>query len=160
MDFSPWMDLIDIHRKRYPQMTDQDVYKLLYQGMLGPKHLVHDVLYFRTNLEAELSGLIPDPCQQLYESVRPDNQLSRVHLRAWIMTGQSVDVLVTDCLKAAAKPWNKRQELMEFWRFYQKQAQPESPNFYSEIEAENFPLVHHSPRFREIYSPAYRLVMT
>jgi len=159
MDFSLWMDLIENHRKLYPQMTDQDVYKLLYQGLLGSKHLLKDRLSFMSGLEKELTGLKPDSDHILYEPIRPDGRLARIHLRAWLTSGKCFDVLLHDCLTAAEQTWNRHDEFIDVWRHFQQTSQAGMTEFSSKVETEGFPPVHHSPIFREVYSPAYRLVM-
>ncbi len=46
-DTTGWMDLIASHILRYPAMTARDVYKLLYQGILGPEHSMPSAEYLR-----------------------------------------------------------------------------------------------------------------
>lgn len=63
-------------------MQGQDIYKLLYQGVLGSEHLLKDREQFAVRLKAELADLTADPAEELFEPVRPEGQLCRINLRA------------------------------------------------------------------------------
>ena len=45
-----WPALINAHLNRYPAMTVQDVYKLVYQGVMGPEHSIPSAEIFRQRL--------------------------------------------------------------------------------------------------------------
>jgi hypothetical protein len=86
-NYTAWMQLIQQHLRRYPAMTARDIYKLLYQGVLGPEHNMPSAEIFTARLKDELAGLEPDPAEPLLESIRPDGALQRIHLRPWLAKG-------------------------------------------------------------------------
>jgi hypothetical protein len=154
-----WKALIEEHRHRYPVSNIQDDYKLLFQGMRGPGHFVVDEKSLREQLAVELADLEPDPAQSLLEPVRPDGRLCRIHLRAWLATGMSLDALVQECLRAAREPWDSREEFIETWQEYIRGKGEEAKRLTLRLEAKEYPPVHHSKGYVEKYRPAYRLVM-
>lgn len=158
MQIEPWMKLIEEHKQRYPLMQGQDVYKLLYQGLLGPEHLLADPQRFLAGLQEELKGLTPGPAAALYEPVRPDGRLVRLHLRAWQSTGQSLDALLDACLAAARQSWGTPADLEQLWQAYAA-SRPELSELTQTLRQNGFPPVHHSDAYRQAYRPAYRLVL-
>jgi hypothetical protein len=159
MLISSWFDLLEKHKKNFPVASPRDLYKLLYQGMRGPEHLIDDETSFKQYLEDELKGLLPEPNQPLLEPIRPDGRLCRIHLRAWLSTGKNLDELVQECLKAARNPWNTHQELIETWQGFAQMTDLDTSSFNMWLQAKDYPPVHHSEEYIEEYQPAYRLVM-
>jgi hypothetical protein len=100
-DFNTWSGILAWHIQRYPAMNARDVYKLLYQGLLGPEHSMPTAEIFRARLEEELADLQPDASQPLLEDLRPDGALQRIYLRPWLARGQDLSVLVQACLEPA-----------------------------------------------------------
>ena len=167
--YKPWLDLVCEHRQHYPEMTAQDVYKLLYQGIRGPEHLIQDVAVFKRMLEKEMAGVSPDPSQGLYEAIQPlgpdspnSRRLYRIHLRRWLCTGQSLEELVNTCLEAVRLHWGGADKLHSIWEFYYSSLsapdREQAAAFYQWLQENDFPPVHHSEIFRLNYALAYRLV--
>jgi hypothetical protein len=71
------LETLDTHSAHYPLMTLQDIYKLLYQGVLGPEHLMAEPDAFTGRLLAELEAVSPAVDEPPYEPVRPDGRLRR-----------------------------------------------------------------------------------
>ena len=159
MEYLPWMQMVETHKERYPEMDNQDAYKLLFQGMLGPEHVISDAMEFKANLERELANLKPDFDQPLIESIRPDGRLARIHLRAWLATGQDLDILVADCLKAGDQAWNTHEEFSSLWSYYLTTVNINPSDFPWQVTEYKLPAIHHSKKFNLTYSPAYRLVL-
>jgi len=160
-------DLITTHLARYPLMTVQDAYKLLYQGALGPEHLITDAATFTAHLRVEMSALVEAATEPLWESLRPDATLGRLHLRPYHARGGELEALIAACLATAAQPWESAMELRSVWHafdmlchIYQWAAfpVPEVAAFTQWLAARDYPAVHHSPAYRAAYHPAYRLV--
>lgn len=159
MDITRWGELVKEHLKKYPAATEQDVYKLLYQGLCGPEHIIKNKTSFTENLQRELVGLEPDAKEILFEPIRPDGKLCRVHLRAWLATGQDLDQLVNVCLHTSQQKWSTQNEFIMFWQAYSRENPQETNTFTQWLDANHYPLVHHSDIFCGTYKPAYRLVM-
>lgn len=166
-EFAEWMTLLKSHIECYPAMTAQDVYKLLYQGIMGPEHIMPSAQTFIARLEEEIAGLAPGPDEALLESIRPDGALSRVHLRSWLALGQDIARLADACLQAGRRSWGGRQELLSVWGCFCELVQEgcfatisplEATTLQGWLEGHDFPAVHHSETYRALYRPAYRLV--
>lgn len=162
-----WLVLIEAHLQRYPALAVQDVYKLLYQGILGPEHILPSADIFTTRLEAELAALDARPGALLLESIRPDESLLRIHLRPWLALEQSVGALVGACLETGRQAWGTPANLLSIWRFFLEQlaagrfpalSLSEAETLDALLAEKNYPPLHHSPAYTENYHPAYRLV--
>lgn len=159
--------LIGGHLARYPAMEPRDVYKLLYQGILGLKHLVASPGEFATRLRTEYEVVCSDDSGPLWEAVRPDWRLGRLNLRPFKARGGDVELLIAACLQAAERTWGTPEELRAAWATFvavcqagqwQVFALPEVLAFSVWLTDHGHPTVHHSARYREAYEPAYRLV--
>jgi hypothetical protein len=148
-------------------MQLQDVYKLLYQGVRGPEHLVTTPEEFVARLRAEWTAVSADDTEPLLEHIRPDKGLARVNLRPCKARGGDVDTLAAACLQAARCTWGTPTDLRQVWRAFVEicrvdpaTAYPldEVAAFSRWLEEQDYPSVHHSERYRELYRPAYRLI--
>ena len=100
---------------RYPLLAWQDAYKLLFQGILGPEHLIAAPEAFKARLRAEYADATPAAEESLYEPARSDGRLLRVHLRPFKAHGGDSDRLLAACLAAARMPWGAPSELAAVW---------------------------------------------
>jgi hypothetical protein len=166
-DLDRWLALLEEHLSRYPAMEARDVYKLLYQGVLGPEHIMPSSEIFSARLIDELASLDPDPSQPLLESIRPNENLNRINLRSWLATGRDINWLVDTCLETGKLSWGTLPELKQLWQAFS--AQVESGQFStisadqvralsSWLEEHNYPPAHHSSIYAARYKPAYRLI--
>ena len=164
-----WLNLIHEHQARYPAMTVQDIYKLLYQGILGPEHMFKNKDEFSGLLNLEMKQIQPDSQQLLFEPVQPiesidsqETHLYRLHLRAWLAAGKSNEELVSLCMNAVNYPWGTQFDLRELWGIYCDSLAPDTrrdaDDFSIFLVEKKYPPVHHSGQFRTAYSPAYRLI--
>lgn len=159
--------LIDGHLAWYPAMEPHDVYKLLYQGVLGPKHLVASPGEFTARMRAEYEVESPDDAEPLWETVRPDGALGRLNLRSFNARRGDLESLVAACLQTAERAWGTPEELRAAWATFVALCRagqwrvfplPEVLAFSAWLEGHGYPIVHHSAQYREAYKPAYRLV--
>lgn len=166
-DTAGLLRLIDQHLRWYPSMAPRDVYKLLYQGVLGPEHNIADESVFRKKLIAEFAPLGALREGSLYESVRPDGSLLRANLRPFKFWNGDLETLVTACLEAGQQEWGDLEELISAWdTFCRLREEGRWPRFRLAsvsafsvwLKARGYPAVHHSPGYRRRYSPSYRLI--
>jgi len=159
--------LIDQHLGCYPSMEPRDVYKLLYQGVLGPEHNIEDKTAFRERLLAEFASLEARQGEPLYEPVRPDGSLLRINLRPFKLQNGDLESLIAACLAAGRQKWGELEELKSAWGTFcglcQEGRWPEFAladvsTFSAWLEAQGHPAVHHSPAYRRCYQPSYRLL--
>jgi hypothetical protein len=160
-------ELVGAHRARRPAMELQDVYKLLYQGVLGPEHLVTAADDFVARLRAEWAAVPADDSEPPLEHIRPDKSLARINLRPYKAQGGDVDTLAAACRQAARCAWGTPEELRRVWLAFVEicRADPatdypldEAAAFSRWLEEQAYPAVHHSERYRALYRPAYRLI--
>jgi len=158
--------LIDQHLRWYPSMEPCDVYKLLYQGVLGPGHAVVDESTFRKRLLAEFDSLDAHQAGRLLERVRPDGLLLRINLRPFKSGKGDLESLIGACLSASGQQWGDVEELRSAWNtFCGLCSEGRWPGFglasvsaFSVwLEAQGYPAVHHSPAYNSLYQPSYRL---
>jgi hypothetical protein len=161
--------LIDQHVHWCPSMEPRDVYKLLYQGVLGPEHNIRDESTFRERLLAEFTCVDAGQAGRVYEPVRPDRSLLRINLRPFKLWNGAPESLIEACLSAGQQEWGSLGELRLAWDtfcgFCQEDRWPAfgvaSVSVFSDLlEARGYPAVHHSAAYKDCYRPLYRLIAT
>jgi hypothetical protein len=158
--------LLGQHLQRYPRMELGDLYKLLHQAAMGAGHAVDDPAAAWRRLEAEAAQLGPGPADPIADPISPDGQLARIHLRPYLAAGRDLRELCDAFVESArvrpadpdklAKFCGCLGDLADAGGIPFTRAQVEA--FMSEIAAKGYPVVHHSPGYREAYAPAYRVV--
>jgi hypothetical protein len=148
-------------------MEPRDVYKLLYQGVLGSEHNIKNEIAFRERLLAEFASLEAHQGERPYEPVRPDGSLVRINLRPFKLQQGDLDWLVVACLATGQLKWGELEELRLVWDTFCGSCQEGrwpgfGPASVSEcsvwLKARGYPAVHHSPAYRSCYQPSYRLI--
>ena len=158
--------LIRRHLSLRPEMRATDAYKLLYQGVLGVRHLLNDDA--RRWLESEAEGLnLEDPHRDpLVEEISVDGSFVRVNLRPYLRRGLNLDRLFA-AMKESSRTGNGREEeFARVWNAFVELVRLESLAFdLEEVEAvdgeaeqKEYPPRHHSEAYRAAYSPSYRVV--
>ena len=69
IELKPLIDLIRFHIKNHKYLSEQDVYKLLYQGTMGPRHLLGNPDVAKQYLMREWDSVKPDEEEPLTEPV-------------------------------------------------------------------------------------------
>ena len=150
------------HAKRYPLMEPTDAVKLIYQNEFGGGHLVRDeeacLRYLREEYEAveKNTGLPPE------EAI--GNGLVRVHLAG--VRASQLEELGRDFIRSAAAHQGAQPQFLEKLELLRQLTRSGVFSFTSEaleayLEAyaqAGYPMVSHSPAYRQHYKPAYRVV--
>jgi hypothetical protein len=161
------VELLKQHLSWYPLMESRDIYKLLYQGVMGSEHLISSPEAFSQYLVEEFEPLPLDLSERLLEPVRPDRTLFRVNLRAYKCHQQQVDLLIPALLETAQAFSGDLGEMRAAWTdFVQSCEQGGVTNFdlrqvhqfTARLEELGFPAAHHSEAYNREYQPAYRLI--
>jgi len=159
--------LIQLHLSWYPLMELRDIYKLLYQGVMGAEHLVSSPEEFTRKLASEFDRLLPDPYGRLLEPVRADQSLLRLNLRIYKSQLGKIEALAPPLLETAHAGTGNPGELRSAWMGFVGSCEQglilgekitEIHQFTSWLEKSDFPPVHHSEVYRRQYQPAYRLI--
>ena len=149
-------------------MELRDLYKLLYQGVRGPEHILSSADIFRQRLREEWEALEPAPQDPLYEAICPDGRLLRLNLRPYRAAGGLLEQLSAACLAAGDEKWGTQADLRQTWDevlrvcrlgAWQGFSWEACQAFTLWLQAHGFPPVHHSEAYRQLYRPAYRLVL-
>ena len=158
---------IQQHLSWNPLMEVRDVYKLLYQGVMGSEHIISSPEKYKSNLLQELDELLADPAERLLVPVRADKMLMRINLRPWKALHFEIDPLIKALLETGEMSMGTPELLQAAWaRFAElcetRQIQQFSTNtvhgFGAWLVEMAFPVVHHSDIYRRAYHPAYRLI--
>jgi hypothetical protein len=160
-------NLVISHMNRYPAMEVQDVYTLIYQGAMGAGHLSADAGGFEERLIKEFEEAKADEKQALWETIRPDGELVRVHIAALKARGGKPQALSTLCLWTASIFEGDEVDLKDGWDTFQhlcsdnrlrKFQEKEISEFTQWAQKNKYPSMRHSTAFRDAYRPHYRLV--
>jgi hypothetical protein len=162
-----WIHLVEHHLQQRSGMGLQDVYKLLYQGILGPEHIIDSAEHFTVRLRSEWENIPQGPIESLVEPIHPDEKLVRINLRPYRAAGGSLEQLTEVCLETSWQNFQGVKDLQEVWSrlahyFIENHlysfTNQDVQNFTRWLKENDFPTVHHSENYRQIYRPAYRLV--
>jgi len=169
-----WMNLILEHLNRYPEMEVQDLYKLIYQATLGPAHLGTNEEIILSYLNREVELINADTEIDLVENISPSGKYVRINLKKFKDKGGNVKLLVNAiALSAKEKVLSERIPLgnMEIfnkrWEMIARMVdsgdlpfdKEEFRQFSDFIISNKSEIPHHSKKYRECYSPSYRVVL-
>ena len=163
------LELIEQHLGWYPRMKLRDVYKLIYQAVLGSEHLVSSSDEFSRHLQLEYERLQPDSSQQLFEPLRPDGSLFRLNLRPYKSLQLGLARLISPLLLTPQLASGTQAELQASWNVFtvlcqqsyvQNFSESTIRQFTQQLAQQDFPAMHHSEVYRRLYQPAYRLIST
>jgi len=156
--------LIREHLKRRPKMRAADVYKMLYQGVFGVRHLMSEGAWDRLEAEARTLGLDGQPGEPLIEEVSADGSMVRVNLRPYLRRGLPLDRLFS-AMEVSAMEEGETEKFIKAWSAFKELSRPgglvfdegEIGELDKELEGGCRPR-HHSEAYRRAYAPAYRVV--
>jgi hypothetical protein len=158
--------LLGHHLMRYPLAQLDDVYKLLHQAALGAGHALDDPTALRERLDAEVAAMGSGPEEPVADAISPDGRLARVHLRAYLEAGHSVESLFEAFVQTAREYPPSPDKLVKFCGCLADLAgaggipfdPAEVSQYFAKIAEDGYPVVTHSAAFRKAYKPAYRVV--
>ena len=155
------------HLEEHPLARGDDLYKFLHQAVYGPGHAIPNLQAAAMYLDRELEDLgSPLEGEASCEILGGEPELVRVNLRPFVAAGGNPELLL-DAFVASANTGRGNTERMQFvLRLAVSWLKCASrPDLSQDLEilaadlAENdYPAIHHSEDYREIYRPAYRVV--
>ena len=159
-------NIVGQHVGRYPSLQPQDLYKLAHQACLGSGHAVPNPTAARHWLANELSNLGAGPAEPMLDPIAPDAGILRVHLRPFLAGGGDVGQLADAFVRTANEFRGSLVNLKDCWARVEMIAaagllpfpEAEVRDVGEQVEAMDYPAVHHSDAFRAAYRPAYRVV--
>ena len=151
---------------RYSEMKIQDLYKLLFQAVMGSEHAIGSLDAARAWLKRELESLPEGPDEPAIDVISPDGDIVRVNLRPFIRSGGDPAPVLEAFVRTANEYRGTTERLWLYWSFAERLAKggelpferSDMKEFFKLVEKEGFPAVHHSTRYENAYHPAYRVI--
>ena len=147
--------IIRAQKKRRPEMNEEDVVKLAFQGMLGVGHLVSSEEKARERLHEEMSALEGDADEPLTEKVSP--QWFRLNLRAAKAKGLAEEDIARMLFLSAGRgtlPFTREN----VYNFCVKLDGSDRMEAAARRVLDEKWLPSHSEGYRAAYRPAYRVL--
>lgn len=159
-------DIVIFHYNRYPQMKAEDLYKLAHQAAMGNEHLKSDSLRFLKYLEEEIKTLTPSSDDLLIERLSPDNDIVRVNLKVYLFYEKDISKLLNAMILTSEKFPRSKNLLIKYldviYRLIQEGkiqiSENEFKDLIDEMAKKDYPAIHHTKTYKEIYKPAYRVI--
>ncbi|HOX25122.1 MAG TPA: hypothetical protein PLL30_05130 [Candidatus Krumholzibacteria bacterium] len=175
--YAAWRELLAAELDRTGADDPADLYKFLFQGVMGPAHAVDSAGEARRRLQDEWDAagrLAPAGRPPLFVALRPDGRLVRVdlvRLRHLVAAeGPAAGPAALDTLAAAftrtARRWRgDPDQLAALWSAAVADSAlwrgRVAPGALRDLDREVrgvWPLIHHSARYAERWAPHYRVV--
>ena len=159
-----WEEVATFHFRQYPGMEVADLYKLVFQGTFGVRHLWADPGMAREYLLRELAE-IPARPGELWTPISPESRMIRVELEAFKARGLSVDRLLEAVRRSAEANRATARDFTRAWqrltRWARRGGLPVPVSVMREwgrqpVDPLDSP--HHSPVYEQLYRPHYRVV--
>ena len=150
----------------YPELNEQDWYKLFHQASMGNRHLGVDDSLIYNYLLAEWARIDASDEEPLLEYISTDSSVVRLNLRPYKASGGTPDA-VFDAMKKTWESFSPSEDqlvsyLTELQRAsrqrYLDLSTEELVQFINQKKEEGFPAVHHSKEYESLYKPAYRVL--
>ncbi len=154
--------LLTDHHKKYPLMQICDMFKFLHQSSFGCEHAVSSADHATELIKKEAEGLHPT-APEAPEAL--DGAYSRVPLSR-LFNGLSAETLGKLFAMSAKTEKDGTANLKEKLKVAEElidcgELPFDSQEFFrlsKEWEEQGFPALHHSPEFRSLYHPSYRVI--
>jgi hypothetical protein len=155
--------ILDWHLHHYPLLQADDIYKLVYQGVFGPAHLITDHQAVATKIQEEITSVKLFSAPAEVEPVDPEGLLIRVNL-AYLTNSWQRQKLLSLALLETCRTFPPKPELfplrikaaIEWCRYH-------LPNQLRRLKtlSDSLPVqTHHSEIYLRNYHPAYRVILS
>jgi hypothetical protein len=133
---------------------------------MGNEHIMADTAMVRSYLQEEWNTIDTSSLQPPAEHLSNDSSLVRINLRPYKQRGGNIEKLVAAMIQTA----KSIQPSVPLLKIYLSQIialaddaiipfkVEDVRHYFQEMEAKDFPAVHHSKRYEEFYQPAYRVI--
>jgi len=145
------------HQQRYPQLEPVDLVKLIYQNEFGVGHFIGDEGASLARLEEELARSEVDiPPGELFEPI--GGGLVRLQLPALgdtlpATTANRFFLLTANRQKGSMTSFEEKLAILQ--ELYPTE---DLQSFLADYKQAGYPPISHSPRYKEHYTPSYRVV--
>lgn len=161
------IELVTRHLERYPAMELPDVYKLLYQSVMGPAHILHNKELAYSYLKKEFKSLDENYETELYVDVSLEHEIVRLNIPVYQNHG-TAETLFEMLHETAKQITPDKKKLIYYWAelgllIENKNFENFTPNEWKKLNktlSENdFLPLSHSDTYKELYKPSYRIVL-
>ena len=153
--------ILNAHISRYPAMQIRDLYKLIHQAALGSEHAISDPDSARSWLMREMEEMGEGRSELLMDPISANGEIVRVHLRTYAALELDPELLLNAFLRTSTEYHKEARLLEQYWSATVLAGlfpTVEMDDFFRDMRAKNFPAVHHSSEYNQLYRPAYRVV--
>lgn len=159
-------DVVIFNFSRYPEMQVEDYYKLAHQASMGNEHLSADSAMFAKYFEKEIKEIIPASDDNFLEKLSSDNDIVRVNLKPYLFFEKNTKLLLNAMIQTANKFEKSKSNLKKYLNKIIMLARKEKigskakelESFFNLMESKDFPAVHHSKTYNDLYQPSYRVI--
>jgi len=161
------IELVTHHLEHYPAMEMQDMYKLIFQSVMGPTHILQNETLAYLYLKKEFEYNFEDYETELYVDISLDHELVRLNIPVYRNHGNA-DLLFEMPHETAKQITPDKKRLMSYWfelgsLIENKNFNNFTPNQWKELNLilnkKNFSHLSHSDTYKELYKPSYRIVL-
>ncbi len=155
-------EILDWHQEHYPLLQAEDIYKLIYQGVFGPGHIITDEERAKRRLMQEVAQTKFDYPVEEIEPVDPDGVLIRVNLKPIADSGARLNRLLSALLQTGKEFLPRPDLLPERLILAQEwcgQRLPEQVERLRQLVVLAPIQPRHSDIYLKNYTPAYRVVL-
>ncbi len=161
-------DLVNGHLNLRPRMEVQDIYKLLFQSVMGLGHILHDHGAAYQYLLDELATLDPTaPDDVLVEDISLGNDMVRVNLRPFRQQNLDPQQLFAAMLATESRHHVDAEKLRDVWESLLALAAEGAVSVDKKslaaldtmVREQGYPVLHHSVGYGRLYQPAYRVIL-
>lgn len=151
-------EILAWHRNRYPLMTEADVVKLFFQGILGCGHLLGSEEDVTTGVTREMQGLSPDASAPLTEDLPGE------YVRLYLAPAKAADISplwIARLMLLSPSANQSREDVQRVLASLEDEELGGSRQAFKaccdQLRDEHF-LPFHSEQYRTAYAPAYRVI--
>ena len=147
--------------RSYPQIQIQDIYKFVFQGVMGSGHAIQSESIAMKRFQAELRDLSqPESPEDVIEFL--SSEIVRVNLRPYVRKGGNTNALFRAFIRTGFNHRGSEIELNTAWKLIrgvQTNFNNDDMNSYFSLQRNSgFSAVHHSEMYRDLYRPSYRVI--
>lgn len=146
--------IVELHRERYPLMTEEDVVKLIFQGLVGGGHLISSAAEALRLLLEEMEELKADENEPLIEIV--SREWFRLNLRAAKARGIKEEDIAFMLCETAKKPVNSDPVRVYYICTRLDNSEQMKEAAFRIVDDDCPP--PHSAQYWHAYQPAYRVL--
>lgn len=153
---------IESFLKKYPYSELQDVFKLLYQIVLGPGHIISSIENVKYYLEKECANL-QESSEEIFDYLSDD--VIRINLYPFVMSGGSLTSLANAFFESQyyfekdydllLRTITENEPFIARYPLYDEETFQEC---LKQLINSGFAPFSHSEEYRELYHPHYRII--